>query len=83
VVRHDETLPLADHPVCGAREAQARQRAALIKVGFAAVFLMPQPPLLYQEGSCLPFSPRPLRMCGQTRAKARDYMEAALAAESN
>ena len=29
----------ADHPVCGA------------KVGSAAFFLMPQPPLLYQEGS--------------------------------
>ena len=37
VVRHDETLRLADHPVCGA------------KVGCAAFFLMPQPPLLYQE----------------------------------
>ena len=30
---------MPDHPVCGA------------KVGFAAFFLMPQPPLLYQEGS--------------------------------
>ena len=32
-------------PVCGAREA-------LPKVGYAAFFLMPQPPLLYQEGTC-------------------------------
>ena len=39
VVRRDETLRLTDHPVCGA------------KVGFAAIFLMPQPPLLYQEGN--------------------------------
>jgi hypothetical protein len=29
----------SDHPVCGA------------KVGCAVFFLMPQPPLLYQEGS--------------------------------
>ena len=41
VVTHDETFQNADHPVCGA------------KVGFAA-FLTPQPPLLYQEGSCPP-----------------------------
>src|SRR5690348_16599744 len=33
---------MPDHPVCGA------------KVGFAAFFLMPQPPLLYQEGSWQP-----------------------------
>ena len=31
-----------DHPVCGD------------KAGYAAFFLMPQPPLLYQEGSCRP-----------------------------
>ena len=31
---------MPDHPVCG------------VKVGFADFFLMPQPPLLYQEGSC-------------------------------
>src|SRR5215813_8670446 len=31
---------LPDHPVCGA------------KVCFAVFFLMPQPPLLFQEGSC-------------------------------
>jgi hypothetical protein len=42
VVRHDETLRFADHPVCGAN------------VGFAAFFLMPQPPLLYQEGRSQP-----------------------------
>jgi hypothetical protein len=33
VVAHTETLLLSDHPVCGA------------KVGFAEIFLMPQPPL--------------------------------------
>ena len=33
---------MPDHPVCGA------------KVGCAAFFLMPQPPLLFQEGSCSP-----------------------------
>jgi hypothetical protein len=78
VVRHDETLRPADHPIYGAREAQARQRAALNKVGFAAFFLMPQPlirlrpiglalrALLFQEGNCQHFS-----------------IEAALAAESN
>ena len=38
VVSHDETFWQIDHPVCGA------------KVGCAAFFLMPQPPLLYQEG---------------------------------
>src|SRR5512146_1175001 len=30
---------LSDHPVCG------------IKVGFAEIFLMPQPPLLHEEGN--------------------------------
>jgi hypothetical protein len=70
VVTLDETLRHADHflcfalsrsrfaPVCGAREAQARQRAALIKVGCADFFLMPQPPLLFQEGSCPQFARR-------------------------
>ena len=42
VVRHDETFPHTDHPVCGA------------KVGCAGYLLMPQPPLLSQEGSCGP-----------------------------
>ena len=42
VVRHDETFSQPDHPVCG------------VKVGFAAFFLMPQPPLLFQEGSYRP-----------------------------
>jgi len=42
-------------PVCGAREAQARQRAALIiKVRFAVVYFLPQPPLLHEEGSMPP-----------------------------
>jgi gluconokinase len=67
VVRYDETLRPADHPVCGA------------KVGFASVFSMPQPPL-YQEGSCQrptllgnrPFSPSVPRLL--TRAEARDYI---------
>ena len=40
VVMHDETFRCSDHPVCGP------------KVGCAAFLLMPQPPLLYQEGSC-------------------------------
>jgi hypothetical protein len=37
---------MSDHPVCGD------------KVGYAACFLMPQSPLLYQEGSLgyTPFS---------------------------
>ena len=42
VVRQDETLRLSDHPVCGN------------KVGFAGFLSLPQPPLLYQEGSCRP-----------------------------
>src|SRR5262245_7145105 len=56
VVRHDETVQHADHPVCAA------------KVGCAAFSLMP--PLLYQEGSCeppispgnTPFGPRSFRI---------------------
>ena len=39
VVRHTKRFVVPDHPVCGA------------KVGFAVFFLMPQPPLLHQEGS--------------------------------
>jgi len=35
---HTETLIVRDHPVCGA------------KVGFAEIFLMPQPPLLTRRG---------------------------------
>ena len=38
LVAHTETLLLSDHPVCGA------------KVGFAEIFLMPQPPLLTRSG---------------------------------
>jgi len=38
VVAHTETLLVSDHPVCGAT------------VGFAAIFLMPQPPLLSRRG---------------------------------
>jgi hypothetical protein len=40
VVGHTETWLVSDHPVCGA------------KVGFAEIFLMPQPPLL-EEGNVL------------------------------
>ena len=39
VVKNEEILPHADHPVCGLRWATP------------AFFLMPQPPLLYQETS--------------------------------
>jgi ABC-type nitrate/sulfonate/bicarbonate transport system substrate-binding protein len=38
VVAHTETWLVSDHPVCGA------------KVGFAEIFLMPQPPLLVRRG---------------------------------
>ena len=38
VVADTETLLVSDHPVCGA------------KVGFAEIFLMPQPPLLTRRG---------------------------------
>jgi len=38
VVARTETLLVSDHPVCGA------------KVGFAEIFLMPQPPLLTRRG---------------------------------
>jgi hypothetical protein len=54
VVGHDETLRLGDHPVCG------------VKVGCAVFFLMPQPPLLYQERSCQ----RPTLL---STPEARDY----------
>ena len=38
VVAHTVTLLVSDHPVCGA------------KVGYAEIFLMPQPPLLTRRG---------------------------------
>src|SRR5262245_59176403 len=38
VVGHTENWLVSDHPVCGA------------KVGFADIFLMPQPPLLTRRG---------------------------------
>jgi hypothetical protein len=38
VVAHTEMLFVSDHPVCGS------------KVGFAEIFLMPQPPLLTRRG---------------------------------
>ena len=38
MVAHNETWLVGDHPVCGA------------KVGFAEIFLMPQPPLLTRRG---------------------------------
>jgi hypothetical protein len=38
IVAHTETLLESDHPGCGA------------KVGFAEIFLMPQPPLLTRRG---------------------------------
>jgi hypothetical protein len=38
VVAHTERLLVSDHPGCGA------------KVGFAEIFLMPQPPLLTRRG---------------------------------
>ena len=44
MVAHSETWLLSDHPVCDA------------KVGFAKIFLMPQPPLLtrpHKEGTTL------------------------------
>jgi hypothetical protein len=37
------------------RSASAAARSIKKKVGFAAFFLMPQPPLLFQEGSDLRF----------------------------
>ena len=37
-VAHNESWLVSDHPVCGA------------KVGFAEIFLMPQPPLLTRRG---------------------------------
>src|SRR5689334_13535008 len=40
VVAHTEACLVSDHPVCGA------------KVGFAELFLMPQPPLLTRRGIC-------------------------------
>jgi hypothetical protein len=39
VVNHTKTLLVSDHPVCGA------------KVGFAEIFLMPQPPFLTRRGN--------------------------------
>jgi len=39
VVAYAETLLVTDHPVCGGA-----------KVGFAEIFLMPQPPLLTRRG---------------------------------
>jgi hypothetical protein len=42
VVGHTETWLVSDHPVCGA------------KVGFAEIFLMPQPPLLTRRGMSWP-----------------------------
>jgi hypothetical protein len=61
-----------DHPVCGA------------KVGCAAFFLMPQPPLLYQEGSWqppIPFGNTPenatplatSQPVGQNETQEREY----------
>jgi hypothetical protein len=38
VVAHKLRFGVSDHPVCGA------------KVGFAEIFLMPQPPLLVRRG---------------------------------
>jgi len=38
VVARTEVFGVSDHPVCGA------------KVGFAEIFLMPQPPLLTRRG---------------------------------
>jgi len=46
---------MPDHPVCGD------------KLGYAAFFLLPQPPLLYQEGSC-----RPPTVCNTPQT--RDYI---------
>jgi hypothetical protein len=44
VVAHNETLLVSDHAVCG------------VKVGFAEIFLLPQPPLLTGEGN-VPLKP--------------------------
>jgi hypothetical protein len=41
VVAHTVTWLVSDHPVCGA------------KVGFAEIYLMPQPPLLTRRGMSL------------------------------
>jgi hypothetical protein len=43
VVAHKPGFGVNDHPVCGA------------KVGFAEIFLMPQPPLLTRRGIILIF----------------------------
>jgi len=63
VVPHEETFRNADHldvsrcrahasrPSAAPRSASAEARSLNYKVGFAAFFLMPQPPLLYQETS--------------------------------
>ena len=52
VVRHDETLRHADHSLCFALSRSHFAPVCGAKVGFAAFVLLPQPPLLYQEGSC-------------------------------
>src|SRR5262245_51735880 len=41
---------VSDHPVCGA------------KVGFAEIFLVPQPPLLTRRGTLAPFSGSPISL---------------------
>ena len=49
VVAHTEASLVSDHPVCGA------------KVGFAEIFLMPQPPLLTRRGISLTQTHRPIQ----------------------
>jgi hypothetical protein len=47
VVAHKSRFGVSDHPVCGT------------KVGFAEIFLMPQPPLLTRRGMRLAQTPDP------------------------
>jgi len=66
VVTHEETLQQTDHldvsryrvhasrPFAAPRSASAEARSLNDKGASQSFFLMPQPPLLYQEGSCRP-----------------------------